>query len=386
MAKQIYIDLRDEQRIELDQLVQKLSEQTESDAYKKAKAILLLAEGNTVGMIAERLHLSAYKVYRYWKLLQQEGVDRLLAAEDFPEHYRLEVLIAELVNSGICRLDQVSVLPVGSFKRNYSRDMRDFEYEADDFDVELLSFLANREGLYDYLPEGVFHLRSGGATAAHKSTDQMVEESKQLRREETAARSMFVPIENEFYRFRILQESAEGLSLEQVPVELMHYFWMSEAVDDRYMSWMSPYQQKTFLILLPFIHKVVGKLELTAQCLSTLLQVPIKLLSVAGEKYKTDTQVSPGLGGGMLGSETLLGDNYQSLDPRVRVEVGPVGEEQLIHFISGGRDRKVLEMLCEYLMPIDTDYEISVMVGREQGRLSLGGGTGTGVLGYTSYL
>src|SRR5947209_17161297 len=71
--------------------------------------------------------------------------------------FRAEVIGAEMIENG-SPADRVLVVPLGALNRPQSKDIEGVEQEISEYDnKEFILIKNNREGLYDKLPEGLFH-------------------------------------------------------------------------------------------------------------------------------------------------------------------------------------------------------------------------------------
>ena len=88
-----------------------------------------------------------------------------------PFDLRLEVILAELLDYGYA-FDDFLVQPVGLFARRYRRDLgtvRDEEFQRAHRPVVRTVLELHREGLYDALPQQVFHQPGSGTPSAPSS-------------------------------------------------------------------------------------------------------------------------------------------------------------------------------------------------------------------------
>src|SRR6478735_2689806 len=72
--------------------------------------------------------------------------------------YKAVTLAAELIEQGLVNPDEVIILPVGAKQRAYAKEIAEISnYNSVYRNREMLAIHINREGLYDMLPEGLFH-------------------------------------------------------------------------------------------------------------------------------------------------------------------------------------------------------------------------------------
>ncbi|STC97067.1 hypothetical protein [Chryseobacterium carnipullorum] len=86
---------------------------------------------------------------------------------------------------------------IGINDRAYLKDIKSISSSYLGFDEEVFTIETYREGIYDYLPEGVFHPPSLGAS--RKNVDTVVREIRKQKKIEEDARKFFRPFELEVF-------------------------------------------------------------------------------------------------------------------------------------------------------------------------------------------
>jgi hypothetical protein len=115
---------------------------------------------------------------------------------------KAEVIIADLIENKVNPADIVFI-PDGSFKRNYTHDILFAEVRKLNNSQQVVNIHTSRDGLYDSLPEGLFHEQTHERITSGKD---MAEDSKKLKLEEKEARNFFLPFENEIFFQRVILE------------------------------------------------------------------------------------------------------------------------------------------------------------------------------------
>jgi hypothetical protein len=72
------------------------------------------------------------------------------------DDFRAEVLVAFWLENGEKSLDNITIRPNGTFQRPYRKDVLEIE-QSEKEQPDGVTLHISREGLYDMLPEGVFH-------------------------------------------------------------------------------------------------------------------------------------------------------------------------------------------------------------------------------------
>src|SRR5947209_7624350 len=107
------------------------------------------------------------------------------------DDFKAEVTAAEMVELGIPD-DQVIILLLGAMKRSARKDIQSIEEELSVYDrKEYVVIKTPKEGIYDMLPEGLFHHPSAHKSA--KSEKEIIKIIKQRKEEEQNARKFFIP-------------------------------------------------------------------------------------------------------------------------------------------------------------------------------------------------
>src|SRR3954447_18210165 len=121
--------------------------------------------------------------------------------------FRAEVIGAEFIENGT-PADRILIVPLGALNRPQSKDVEGIEQELSEYDnKEYLLIKTPKEGLYDKLPEGLFH--TAISYAPYKTEQQVVEAIKRHRLEEKAARRFFLPFEAGINSARVLSSLYE---------------------------------------------------------------------------------------------------------------------------------------------------------------------------------
>ncbi len=268
---------------------------------------------------------------------------------------RAEVLIALWLQNQRITPDEVIIQPEGTFKRDYSRDVLQIE-EQPIGRSRFTTVHLSREGLYDMLPEAVFHQTD---RKVRRSVEEAAEESERYRREEKEARRFFLPLEQEYYRQRIWLEFDElkywfNSARPENMAMLLRFWGIEEGLFNR--------EQSVFLLsLVPQLHRMVGDLETTAQCLQILVGEPVRIETTQCRPVRLAAELVSWLGATELGVDWTLGDRWYSDEPALQVTVGPVAGEALPSLLPGGDKRRQLSTLYGFFFPAGTDVDTAVL-------------------------
>ncbi len=290
----------------------------------------------------------------------------------------VEVVIATLIEEGKLDAAKLYIRPKGTFSRNYQHDLAKVEV-LEDRNTQQTSvyFNINREGMYDMLPEGLFHrnLRK----SKFIDTEESVKELKMHEEEEKNARKFFLPLEQMFYHQRIAIEIEEQKSLiglsEAIVDELISSFWKIPVR-------LSYYQSLCLAYMLPLMHKIAGNFELTEKCLEILLQAPVKL-ETARPSWEIVVLEDNKLSTFALGDNLLLGSLLISELNTLQITIGPLENEKVPEFLPNGKQQEYLELLASYFIPAELEYSFKILP-KENLPLKLDMAPEYGLLGYSS--
>ncbi|NML65123.1 type VI secretion system baseplate subunit TssG [Hymenobacter sp. RP-2-7] len=303
---------------------------------------------------------------------------------------RLEVLLAELLAYGYAFEDFV-VRPVSLFARRYRRDLgavAEEPFERHHREVVRTVLEVHREGLYDALPQQVFHQPSGNPGGHPPDVRAMVADSLAQRRKEKATRKFFLPFEQEFFRYRVRLEQEERRYFNSLATnwynEALARFWgLAEAG-------LPPVVLTNLLYLLPLACNIVGDLPRTQRCFESVLGHAVRLRSVAPQRHPlpavpTNAQPTSGtLGSLALGRDLVLGGDYQETLPALEVTVQGLTVAELEAYLTNAWPATALALLCEYFVAFETDVVVRYDMAAAEPEFRLGEGEAAPVLGFTT--
>lgn len=303
-----------------------------------------------------------------------------------PVDLRLEVVLADLLAHGY-QFDDFIIRPVSLFARRYRRDIGNVTEEAPErWKSPKTAVEVHREGLYDALPQELFHHPTD--FEPRPGVRAMVEDIQAQRRREKSTRQFFLPFEQEFYRFRVLLEQEERRYMTNLSAQwynqVLARFWE--------LNGQLPLRQvTTFLYLLPLAHHIVGDLSRTRQCFESVLDVPVRLQTVAPLRFPAETLSAAGgaggtaLGQGELGRDFVLSGAYQETLPALEISLESLSTAELEVYLSPDTwQARALELLCRYFIAFETDVVLRYEVAPTKHAFTLSDTGETAILGYTT--
>lgn len=264
---------------------------------------------------------------------------------------RLEVILADLLAAGLS-MDDVEIVSNSLFHRNYHRDIEETgTTESGPADRKKLRIVVNRQGVYDQLPEDLFHQPALAPGSTEKKA--VLQELRDQAKTEAQSRRFFLPIEHEFFLQRVRLENEEKKFLfeksDNVPAEIFDLLWdLPEFLDEK--------QKSRLGLLMPLLHSISGNMSMMGVAMESVTGDPVAIRpTVPRDLELPDTD---SLGVAILGKSFLLGGTISSFQSGYRVTVSLSDEQSITDWLSGGKKRSLYEFLCTLLMPFDADVII----------------------------
>ena len=244
--------------------------------------------------------------------------------------------------------ERLLVEATGLFGRNYHRDIEKIE-QREIGRGQWTVFQINREGIYDALPEGLFHL----STQQTSGTKKKIEQIRLQRRKEQQARRFFLPLEQEYHHVRLWAERIEQQACELKSVnafaEVMRAFWqLPGSLDDE--------RTLRLLELLPVLSGVSEDIRKLGELMGPLLGDTIRLEWIDPPRLTVES-TGP-LGQGTLGENILFGGEVSTYLPAIRLTVCLRHLDQLSDYLPGRTGTQLLDWLVEWFLPVEAEVSI----------------------------
>ena len=288
----------------------------------------------------------------------------------FNKKIKAEVLLSELQKNSDITAEDYVISNKSTFTRAYGGDVitAHLNGDKDNLTVDLA-----RNGLYDSLPEGLFHKQS-----ISKDSKSYVDRRKVIKEEEQASRSFFSPIENEFFFQRLQIEQNERALLNgfgHLKNDFLFDFWKIDTnIPKNYAG--------KLITILPFCHKIVGDLELTRLSLENILDEKVHIKRTSELLVNQEREDEIGL---CLGHDTVLESNdYGIRVPALEFTIGPILTKNIDWYLNEFNLYKFLEVFYDYFVPMEMEVKTKLLVDNE-GEFLLGE-TNKSILGFSSRL
>jgi hypothetical protein len=293
---------------------------------------------------------------------------------------RSEVFAAALASAGV-PMESMYFRTQSTFRRSKAMDLDDVRIDKPETGDGQLVFSLNREGLYDMLPEGLFHFRD--ASGSHMTRDELFNDIKRSRQEEADARKFFGPFENEFFQHRLQLEMQEQRLLRKGNDadnrELFEKLYgPAPAIEDRYVL--------PLLHVMPVFHRIRGDISQVARCLSRFLDLPVHIEHASTTRHPATAEGLKALGQAVLGVDAVAGDRFDSAMPVYEVHVSDIPRAEVGRFFPDGGSAGVLEFLLTCLLPMECRYTVFLHLCKDQRILVLADEANESHLGYDVYI
>lgn len=297
-----------------------------------------------------------------------------------PSHfddYTAESIAASLIKKGVPP-EHIILKSNGTSKRSHKRDVTVNTVTIDDNDsYELFILESPREGIYDTLPESLFHSFSGKNEIRNKL--EVIEEIKRHREEEKHARNFFLPFEQEFFNIKQILSSFED-----------QFEWLSNASNliDIYRDYypilddLKIEKGYLFVRLLPLIHDIRDDFNKVELCLTMLLDLKVEI-SVSFKKNKSDSHLIAELGFATLGIDTTLGSCIEDGEPDLNISLTPIHHSEAMDYLFFERQENLTRKLCSFFIGAQYDISISYAFYNSSHGMSM---NERSILGYNVYL
>jgi hypothetical protein len=256
---------------------------------------------------------------------------------------------------------------IGINDRAYLKDIKSISSSYLGFDEEVFTIETYREGIYDYLPEGLFHPPSLGAS--RKNVDTVVREIRKQKRVEDDARKFFQPFELEIFFTEIsslLKEfDFEITSDTDSLLETVSELWPLVKMLDKQHAYI-------FIYILPFFHQIRGDKKWFERCMTAFLQMPVEVTftpNVIDRIEKNDDSML--LGNSTLGVTYIPSGRHMDGQRNWVVNIGPIPYGEMTKYIDGSPFRKVLQALYDYFLPVTVDVVENFVTDKKEYSFSL---------------
>jgi hypothetical protein len=278
---------------------------------------------------------------------------------------KAETLVNQALQNNL-HPDDFVALHDGRFIREYRPDLYNITKIEDSRLLQLLQLRLSRSGLYDLVPEGLFH-QSYTNAKPNSSAAEMAAQSRIDRKKEMAARKFFQPIENSFFRQRVMLEQQEENILAGIDNGLLNDYFFTFW---EFPEGLNNTSAMLLVLLLPYAHSIAGDLSLMQDCLKILLQEQVTISLIQAPDCTAPGTASD-LGIGELGNDMVCGNTFTEDYPCLQYVIGPLQHSKPVDYVTGGDNDLLLQVFNNYFAPAEADIIIEVEVDRSRALVEL---------------
>jgi hypothetical protein len=264
--------------------------------------------------------------------------------------FKFEVVISSLIEQGYDP-ELIHILREGLSRRSVSNDIENVyrKYNNEDF-KEYLHIHVNREGLYDILPEGLFHKHTykRGYKDIRTDVEKALDEIKIHREQEFFAR-----------RFFQLFEQVIDNTLTDIYQAEIRYDWNTKNRDfvDLFIQYwqilkrLKHQQAVAFMYVIPWLSNIRLNFDEMGESLSFILDVPVKIEKIKLPAKKADSMFESHLGDTYLGVDLVLGNKFDDGINDLKITIGYLSVDRMRGFLETAYEYNVLIELLTIFLP-----------------------------------
>lgn len=281
--------------------------------------------------------------------------------------YKAEVVAAGLIENGN-NANEVCILRLGNATRGYSKDIEYIRPGAfNQSNIRYVGIWTNRAGLYDILPEGVFH--SAKKVSYQKNKKEMLAKIWQVKEEEVVAREFFRPLEisinHALINAQLYERKLEKKYANNNFVEVFKRAWPSLG--------LLPVNKAVLLIeILPLLSRMNLDMETVSLIYSEIMDIPIQVGRGKPLQFNMDKSAIPRLGEARLGINSVIGNKFSNGQYDLVIKIGPITEKQILFYKTTPEGKEIIRFLASLFFPANQEirYKYTPIPGTARFRLS----------------
>lgn len=313
-------------------------------------------------------------------VMDLESVHR--RANDLFTDIKAEVLAASLIEQGYLA-DHIFMTREGAARRGWNKDIDELQVEYSQYDLkDYLYIKTNRPGIYDILPEGIFH----GVSPSRKITrykEDIIDEIKAKREEEFFVRRFF----------RLFEQEIDTSSIKAYLYEAKYDKKMGnpDFINIFISYWpiiklLNHRQAIFFLHTIPLISTIRNKFNEIASSMSLILDVPVNIEQVKILHKAESNEVQSELGSIQLGVDWIQGRSFDDGLFDLKVTIGPISGDDMRTYLGNGKGSIILDYLCNILIPGNIFIVKDYIIDQKESIFKLSDENHTSYLGINTFL
>lgn len=275
------------------------------------------------------------------------------------QHYlplRCEALCGELVGSGVSFNDIIIQLN-GSSRKRFGNDIEKISTpEGDTPGTEKVIVEINRDGIYDTLPEGLFHQPTN--SSVNQTIQDKVNNHRKLKEEERDARKFFQPFEQEFMHY--------GVKAELAGRDLTLDIFRGNTTKELNAIWEIPQTvpkeaANTLARIMPWVYYIKTDKKATL----TVLQLLLNKEAAIEEHINIRSNISNSLNtlnDQVLGYTSVLGTQTEEPVLKWVFKIKDIDPGEMFLFTDGQPCFHLLNLFTEIFIPIEVDVQYEYLL------------------------
>jgi type VI secretion system protein ImpH len=193
-----------------------------------------------------------------------------------------------------------------------------------------------------------------------KTEEELIKLMRQRKEEEQNARKFFIPFEAAINHLRMQVAIYENrLDKRTHHDELVHVFTDHWDI----FQYLDTKQADLFLHLIPILHEIRDNHPVVENIMQIMLQLPVQIVLQSQMPIRPAVPLLSSLGDSTLGVNLTTGnERYDEGVEEIVIKIGPVTIEEFQQFTPEGRKHKILELLCDYLLPVHVDIVTEIVL------------------------
>lgn len=276
--------------------------------------------------------------------------DEKLLPNSVESDYKGEVVAAGVIESG-SDVEQVYISRLGNASRGYSKDIEYIETGISGQSTNThLGIFTNRPGIYDSLPEGIFHKIK--SYPINKPKEEIIAEIKRLHKEENTARLLFRPfeqaIDNVLINAQLYERQLDKKYTNRNFVSIFSRMWPI-------VDLLPLHKAMLFIEIMPLISKISCRQATVSNIMSALLDVPVTVKTGKRTLFKVERTILPRLCEMRLDINAIIGDTFSDGRFYTNICMGPMPEDKLVYYRTDKNGIKIIRLLTDVLLPADSE-------------------------------
>lgn len=294
--------------------------------------------------------------------------------------FKAEVVVAGLIRQGYDP-ERTIIVRKGAGRRGYSKDVDNVHIEFSQQDLtDYLHVEVNRQGIYDTLPEGLFHQSS---PAKKKTKADILQEIQVHRNEEFFARRFFHPFEiavdQALVHAQLYERKLDKRNINRNFVDIFSFYWP--------IIRLLPLKRAVlFMNAVPVLRNIVNDFKISGKIMSVVMDMPVFVSCGKKTILKADDSSCFRLGNARLGNNWILGNQCDNGEYNVLIEVGPISAKDMEGLIGNRTGAKILDALIKLIIPCDREVDIKYKLIKEDAKFVLTRDGQMSYLGINTYL